>query len=255
VSRILYRLGHAAAAHPWRTIAAWLLLIGMAVAAASAFGGTPQDDWDVPGARAQRGIDQMRAHVPGGGGSTAQVLVHDTEGQRLGDLDATADRLAALPHVSFVSEPRMSTDGDTALFTVSYDVPTTDPDIMGNAGVDALEEALAPERSAGLQTELGGELPATGGEEMKGTGELAGVVVALVLLVLAFGSVVAAGLPLVIALTGLGVGSAGVTVLAGTMDVSTSAPMVATMVGLGVGIDYALLLVTRHVEFLSEGYD
>jgi RND superfamily putative drug exporter len=255
VSRILYRLGHAAAAHPWRTIAAWLLLIGMAVAAASAFGGTPQDDWDVPGARAQRGIDQMRAHVPGGGGSSAQVVVHDTEGQRLADLDATANRLAALPHVSQVSAPRMSEDGDTALFTVSYDVPTTDPDIMGNAGVDDLEEALASERAAGLQTELGGELPATGGEEMKGTGEMAGVVVALILLVLAFGSVVAAGLPLMIAVTGLAAGSAGVTVLAGTMDVSTSAPMVATMVGLGVGIDYALLLVTRHVEFLTEGYD
>ncbi len=88
---------------------------------------------------------------------------------------------------------------------------------------------------------------------MKGTGELAGVIAALVLLVIAFGSIVAAGLPLAVALMGLAVGSAGITLLAATMDVSTSAPTVATMVGLGVGIDYALLLVTRHVEFLGQG--
>jgi RND superfamily putative drug exporter len=90
---------------------------------------------------------------------------------------------------------------------------------------------------------------------MKGTGELAGVIAALALLVIAFGSVVAAGLPLAVALTGLAVGSAGITLLASTMDVSTAAPTVATMVGLGVGIDYALLLVTRHVEFLGQGFD
>jgi len=73
--------------------------------------------------------------------------------------------------------------------------------------------------------------------------------------VLAFGSVVGAGLPIGTALVGLGVGSGGLAILAGTMDVSTSAPTVATMVGLGVGIDYALLLVTRHVEYLRLGLD
>ena len=90
---------------------------------------------------------------------------------------------------------------------------------------------------------------------MKGTGELIGVIAALLILVLAFGSVVGAGLPIAVALVGLAVGSAGITLLAATMDVSTAAPTVATMVGLGVGIDYALLLVTRHVEFLAPGLD
>jgi RND superfamily putative drug exporter len=81
------------------------------------------------------------------------------------------------------------------------------------------------------------------------------VIAALLILVLAFGSVIGAGLPILVALGGLAVGSAGVTLLAATMDVSTSAPMVATMVGLGVGIDYALLLVTRTVEYLRAGHD
>ena len=90
---------------------------------------------------------------------------------------------------------------------------------------------------------------------MEGYGELIGIVAALLILVLAFGSVVGAGLPVAVALIGLGVGVGGITLLAATMDVSTAAPMVATMVGLGVGIDYALLLVTRYVEFLRAGHD
>ena len=135
---------------------------------------------------------------------------------------------------------------------MQYDVPVTDDDLMGNLA--PLEKAVAPTRD-NLQVELGGELPDTAAAPMKGQGELIGIVVALLILVLVFGSVVGAGLPVAVALLGLGVGSAGISLLAATTDVSTSAPTVATMVGLGVGIDYALLLVTRHVEFLRIGLD
>jgi RND superfamily putative drug exporter len=255
VNRILYRLGSSTAAHPWRTISAWIAAVVVAFVAAGAFGGAFHDDYNVEGARAQTGVEQLRAHVPDGGGATAQVVVHDREGDALaaGDLNALAQRLHVIDHVSYVSEPRISEDGDTALITLTYDVPTTDEDLVGASGYDRLEDAVAPLRAAGVQAELGGELPSQSESAMKGTGEIAGVIAALVILVVAFGSVVAAGLPLAVALMGLGVGSAGVTLLAGTMDVSTAAPTVATMVGLGVGIDYALLLVTRHVEFLGEG--
>jgi len=257
VNRILFRLGHGAAAHPWRTISAWVVVVVAAIGLAGSFGGTTHDDYDIPDARAQVGIEQLRAHVPHGGGATAQVVVHDPSGDALDatDLNALVQRLESIDHASHVSAPRVSDDGDTALVTVSYDVPTTDAELVGSQGYDPLESAIEPLRDTGLQAELGGELPGQTESQMSGTGELAGVVAALVLLVVAFGSVVAAGLPLAIALMGLAVGSAGITLLAGTMDVSTAAPTVATMVGLGVGIDYALLLVTRHVEFLGQGLD
>ncbi|MCW2775693.1 MAG: hypothetical protein JWN91_4019 [Nocardioides sp.] len=87
----------------------------------------------------------------------------------------------------------MSADGDTALFTVTYDVPVTDPDLVGKHGYDPLVDAIEPLRDQGLDAELGGELPGGAGSEMKGSGELAGVIAALALLVIAFGSVVAAG--------------------------------------------------------------
>ncbi|CAI9413465.1 MMPL family transporter [Nocardioides sp. T2.26MG-1] len=257
MNRILYRLGNGAAAHPWRTISAWVVVVVVALGLAGSFGGTTHDDYDIPDARAQVGIEQLRAHLPAHGGATAQVVVHDPSGDALvaTDLRALVERLHGLDHASHVTEPRLSADGDTALVTVSYDVPVTDPDLVGKSGYDPLVGAIEPLRDAGLQAELGGELPGGAESEMAGTGELAGVVAALLLLVVAFGSVVAAGLPLAIALTGLAAGSAGITLLAATMDVSTAAPTVATMVGLGVGIDYALLLVTRHVEFLGQGLD
>ncbi|HET9859733.1 MAG TPA: MMPL family transporter [Nocardioidaceae bacterium] len=254
MSGFLYRLGGSAAAHPWRTISAWVLVAAVAFALAGSFGGTPQDDYDVPGARAQAGIEMLRDHAPAAAGASAQVVVHDPTGRPLSEdlLAAMRADLSGMDHVSAVLPPRVSADSDTALVTVQYDVPVTHPDLAGETG--PLEEAVAPAVDAGLQVELGGELPGSATAEMDGRGELIGVVVALLLLVIAFGSVVGSGLPVVIALVGLGVGTAGIGLLAAAADVSTAAPTVATMVGLGVGIDYALLLVTRHVEHLRQGY-
>ena len=253
MSRFLYRLGRGAAAHPWRTICAWVLLAGVVAGLAGAFGGTPQDDYDVPGARAQVGIDQLRAHLPAAGNAGARVVVHDRDGRTV-PVDALATltgRLREMPHVVLVEPAVPSADRDTAVVALHYGVPVTHPDLMGNLA--PLDAAVAPLRASGLQVELGGDVPESAAAPMTGRGELVGVVAALLILVLAFGSVVSAGLPIATALVGLGIGSAGVTLLAAAMDVSTAAPMVATMVGLGVGIDYALLLLTRHAEYVAQG--
>ena len=255
MSRLLHRLGRSTAAHPWRTISAWLVLAAAIVGLAGTFGGTPQDNWDIPGAEAQTGIDLLREHTPAAGNATARVVVHSQDGARLGPevLGPLTERLADMDHAAAVSPPRLSADRDTAILTVEYDAPTTHHDLMGN--LEPLEEAVAPTRDDGIRVELGGDVPESAAAPMSGQGELIGIVAALLILVLAFGSVVGAGLPIAVALVGLGVGSAGITLLAATMDVSETAPMVATMVGLGVGIDYALLLVTRFAEYLGSGLD
>ncbi|HEY7717590.1 MAG TPA: MMPL family transporter, partial [Pedococcus sp.] len=229
MSRLLHRLGHGAAAHPWRTLAAWLLATAAVLGLAAAFGGTPQDDYDVPGARAQVGVEMLRDHVPGAGNAYARVVVHDQRGGTPSApvLDDLRTRLRAMPHVADVAPARLSADRDTAVVAVSYAVPVTHPDLMGH--LEPLEEATAPVRDAGLQVELGGEVPEQAAAPMKGQGELIGIVAALLVLVLGFGSVVSAGLPVAVALGGLAVGSAGVSLLAATMDVSTAAPMVAAM--------------------------
>jgi RND superfamily putative drug exporter len=245
----LHRLGLASARHPWRTIATWVLVVVAVGAAATTWGGALRDNWDVPGARAQTGLGQVRDHFPASGGSSAQVVLHDDHALDRSTVTAVTKTLQGVDHVVSVT-PRISGDGDTALLYLRYDVPTTDNAIMGKLG--PLEKATEQAKDAGYQVEFGGELPGTAGE-IKGSGELIGILVALTLLVIAFGSVLAAGLPVVTAVAGLAVGSSLVTVLAGVMDVSPTAPTIATMVGLGVGIDYALLLVTRYVDRLRAG--
>ena len=132
-----------------------------------------------------------------------------------------------------------------------YSVPVHD--FEGSEGVDALKTAVADLQQTGVQVELGGEVPENFAPP-SGTAELIGIAVALVILIFAFGSVIAAGLPLAVALVGLGIGSSLITILAAVTDVSNTAPTVASMVGIGVGIDYALLLVTRYVEGLRAGH-
>ncbi|GAA3168641.1 MMPL family transporter [Blastococcus jejuensis] len=253
MTRMLYRLGGAAAAHPWRTLAIWVVVAALATGLAGAAGGTPQDDWNVPGTASQAGTDLLREEFPAASGAVDRVVVHDPDGDAVAadEVAGLRDRLADLPHVLEVFPPRVSEDGATVLIEVRYDVPVTDAAIFGDLA--PLEDAAAPAVDAGLQVAFGGEVPDSAGLAPGGAGEVIGVVVALLLLVLTFGSVVAAGLPILVALLGLGVGSAGVLLLAAVIDVSTSAPTVATMVALGVGIDYALLLVTRHVEGLRAG--
>ncbi len=252
MNRILDRLGRFAATHPWRTFAVWLVMAVAVFGAAAAAGGQTQEDWDVPAAPAQHGVDLLREHLPQSGNTSAQVVVHDDEPLAESELTALTDRLAALDHVIGVTPPRMSADGDTALLTVQYDVPVTHRDVYGHA--EPLEEAIAPTQEAGVQVVLGGDLPSTAGGAMEGTGELIGIVVALLILLLMFRAVVAAGLPILVAVAGLAIGTAGITILCGLMSVSPTAPTVATMVGLGVGIDYALLMLSRALEYRRAGY-
>ncbi len=253
MSTLLYRLGRGAALHPWRAIGAWLAFSALVFAVAAWVGGDTRENWQLPGSESQRGLDLIREHVPAAGSAMSRVVVHSDHPIAADALDTLDANLARMPHVAAVKAPAVSADGDTALVIVTYDVQVTDPDLMENLA--PLETAIAPTKDAGYQVELNGELPETAAAPMRGTGELVGVIAALVILVVAFGSVIAAGLPVLTAIAGLAVGSAGLAILAGVMDVSNTAPTVATMVGLGVGIDYALLMVSRHVEFLRAGHD
>ena len=253
MSSLLYRLGRGAALHPWRAVGGWLAATAVVLGLAAALGAPTQDNWRVDGAESQTGFDLIRAHVPEAGYAFSRVVVHDGDPIAQETLTDLEGRLHAMPHVASVLDPVWSADRHTALLRVTYDVEVTHPDLMGN--LEPLDKAVAPTRAAGHQVELNGELPDTAAAPMRGSGEIIGLVAALLILVLAFGSIVAAGLPILTAVAGLVAGAGGLTVLAGFMEVSTTAPTVATMVGLGVGIDYALLLATRHTEYLRAGYD
>ncbi|MDP9417580.1 MAG: MMPL family transporter, partial [Actinomycetota bacterium] len=253
MSRLLYRVGWWCARHPWRTVSLWFVAVAAAVGLSVTVGGTLEDDYQIPGSSTQRATDLLTERFPEMSGTEARVVVH----ARAGRLDPESLRagvasLERLPHVSSVAPPRLSSDGRTAVIGVQYGVPVTE--FRGDEGVEALRQATAPLVRAGLQVEYGGQLPENINEP-SGLAEGVGVVSALVILLLAFGSVVAAGLPLAIAFAGLAVGVSGISFLALVTSVSPVSPTLATMVGLGVGIDYALFIVTRHREALASGSD
>ncbi|MGP4027760.1 MMPL family transporter [Actinomadura sp. 3N407] len=251
MSRLLYRLGKAAALRPWRFIVVWVVLVAAVAGLAGVAGGALHDDYTLEGTGSQEATDLLEERFPALSGADARVVVHAESGTvGRAALAEAAGELRELPHVSVVEPPRPSPDGATALMTVRYSVPVTD--LEPKPTLELLRSATRNLDAAGYQVEFGGQVPenvtAPGG-----VAEAIGVGAALVILLLAFGSVVAAGLPLVVALAGLGAGVSGITLLAAFTDVATTAPTLATMVGLGVGIDYALFILTRHREGMAAG--
>ncbi|MGC0397626.1 RND superfamily putative drug exporter [Streptomyces sp. SAI-126] len=275
LSNALLRLGASAARHPWRVIAAWLVAATLAVLAAVAFGGRTADSMTAPGLDSQRAAQLIERAGTGQEGMTAQVVVtplddgatffdHPSARTALARLQTEVKRL---PHVLGTSDPAGALDarGDTAVRggLVSADgriavvrVQYPDQSRLSAEDLDALVglgDRLRAELP--LRIEMGGNLFYAFSDPDGGASELIGLLAAAAILFLAFGSLVAAALPIGMAVFGLTVGVATMTVLAGVTDVPTFAPVLGSMVGLGVGIDYALFVLARHREYLARGLD
>jgi RND superfamily putative drug exporter len=275
LSKTLARLGSSAARHPWRVIAAWLLAALAALVAAIAFGGPTADAITAPGLDSQQAAQLLQRAGTGQQGVTAQVVVTPIDTGRT-FLDHGAPRTALarlqaelrrLPHVVGTSDPVGALDqgGDTAVRggLVSADgriavvrVQYPDQDQLSAKDLDAL--VALGDRLRGelpLRVEMGGDLFyrfSSGGD---GSRELIGILAAAAILVLAFGSLTAAALPIGMAIFGLTIGVATIRVLAGLTEVASLAPTLGTVVGLGVGIDYALFVLARHREYLARGIE
>ncbi|MGP4051761.1 MMPL family transporter [Streptomyces sp. 2A115] len=275
LSKALLRLGASAARHPWRVIAAWLIAATLAVLAATAFGGRTSDSMTAPGLDSQRAAELIERAGTGQEGMTAQVVVtpldgaatffdHDSARTALTRLRAEVKRL---PHVLGTSDPAGALDagGDTAVRggLVSADgriavirVQYPDQSRLSAEDLDALVDLGDRLRAElPLRIEMGGNLFYAFSDPDGGASELIGLLAAAAILFLAFGSLVAAALPIGMAVFGLTVGVATMTVLAGVTEVPTFAPVLGSMVGLGVGIDYALFVLARHREYLACGLD
>ncbi|MGV3760716.1 MAG: MMPL family transporter, partial [Actinomycetota bacterium] len=256
----LARLARWSAVHRRVVVVAWVVL---------AFGGLVLDralepdfrnDLSVPGADSEQAFDLLHERFPERSGDALQVVVHTGEGLDDGAVraavDNAAEEMAAVPGVAFVRSPygpgpeAISEDRTTGFITVQFEARADD---VPASSVEAVEDAAASIRDAGVQVELGGPVVET--EQGPSGSEVLGLAAALVVLLVAFGSVVAMAVPLVTAVLALGVGIATVGLLTEWVTIGTSGPVVAAMIGLGVGIDYALLIVTRHRENLSRGHD
>ena len=254
--RGLAALGEFCARRPWWVIAAWLVLLvaTVAVRQAAAFGYS--DQISLPGSRSDTGATLLAASEPHAGDPNGRVVFHVDGKTVAAHRDAvghTLDHLKKLPHVTGTSPLLTSKDGRTAYTTVSFDEQLK---TLGHGYTDTLDAATAPARADGVHVAYGGDLDqvvrAPANDRVS---ELVGIGVALLILLLGFGSVLAALMPLLTTLVSVGVGISVVGITAGVVTFATDAPTLATMIGLGVGIDYALFLTTRFRQDLMDGHD
>ncbi|TDC71239.1 MMPL family transporter [Micromonospora sp. KC606] len=257
---LLDRLGRTTAAHPWRTLALWLVGAVALITAGQTVGGGFVNDFRIPGAESQQAADLARNAFPEYGSASAEVVWHSPDR----DLRAPDQRAAitamtaairAQPGVSAVEDPLagqgvVSPDGRTAIGTVRYDRELGD---LGPEAYHRLDAAAGPARAHGVQVTFRGLVVDLAFEPKTGPAEAVGLVVALLVLLVAFGSAVAAGLPILIALAGLVAGTGLMLVAAAVTEIPSAAPIVAVMLGLGAGIDYALFVVTRFRTALADG--
>ncbi|WP_202817683.1 MMPL family transporter [Kribbella sp. ALI-6-A] len=263
MSSALYRLGRYAARRPWTVIGSWLVVAVLVIAASSAFGQKLEDSMGAPGLDSQRATDLLSNAGSDQAGLTAQVVVTPLDGTTFRDSAAARAGLsevraaaAELPKVLGASDPlaaeagagAVSPDGRIAVIRLQYPVQ----DELAPADLDNLKEFAAAADST-LRIELGGDLFFAFEEPATGLGEALGLVAAVLVLLVTFGSLIAMGLPIGLALFGLALGVSSMSLITYLIDVPSWAPVVGSMVGLGVGIDYALFLVTRHREYLAQG--
>jgi RND superfamily putative drug exporter len=253
MSAFLYRLGHWCARHPKRVVGAWVLVAIGLFAVNAGLGGETEEEFTVPGVESQAALDLLEERFPAQAGVQGRVVFHAESGRidqgaNAEGVDTALTRIAGGEDIATVGEPVVSQDGQTAFADVSYLV-----DPIAVAHFDAVDAALEPARDAGVQSEVSGDISEVA-KKIEGNDKV-GLLVAAIVLVIAFGSVVAAGVPIGTALIGIAVGMSSVGILSAFTSVPEVAPMLGMMIGLGVGIDYALFVVTRHRQHLHEGMD
>jgi putative drug exporter of the RND superfamily len=261
----LRRLGEWCARHFVIVLVAWLVALVALQTLNRSFGGDYSDNFSLPGVQSQEGLDVLKKHDPAAGGYGSQIVLHDGDKAltSLGSqVSTTVTDLQKLPHVLSAQNPLsapaskvgpLSSDAKTAYITVRFDVQ---PSTLGDGYLHGVDDAVQPLRAAGADVEYGGplgELARPAADDR--VSELIGFAVAIVVLLVGFGSVIAAGIPLLTALISVIGGLACLGLLASAFTFATVSPTLATMIGLGVGIDYALFQLTRHRQSLMDGKD
>lgn len=261
---LLHRIGRFAYRRAWVVIAAWVLALGGLVGAGIGLGGQLQESYSIPGTESQDAIDQLAAVFPQTAGASAKAVVEAPDGDSVENApyrDAIEDMESELEDVDGVASvlgpfdeyagDQVSGDARTAYIQVQFDGQVTD---VTDAQIDEVLATGEIGRDAGLEVAFGGEVfqETTFGLTIT---EAFGVIFAGVVLLITFGSLLSAGMPLLTALVGVGTAFGGISVVAAFATVSSTAPMLAVMIGLAVGIDYALFILSRHRTQLARGMD
>ncbi|HTJ67615.1 MAG TPA: MMPL family transporter [Actinospica sp.] len=256
-------LGRTAFRRRWYVVALWfgiLTAVGIAAAKAPA---APSDSFTMPGTESQQAATVISEHYQSAGstGDVAQLVFVAPSGQKVtvaeykAIIEKSVAEAAAGPEVASSVDPfqagAVSKDGSTAYATITYSVPSTD---LSDAAKTALEHAAQTGRVGGMTVEIGGSAltptPSAGGAT-----EGIGIAAAFLILLITFGSLAAAGVPLITAVVGVGASMTAITALGHALGLSETTGTLATMLGLAVGIDYAVFIISRYREERGRGVE
>ncbi|MFF2076636.1 MMPL family transporter [Kitasatospora sp. NPDC058162] len=262
MATFLYRLGRWAFARRRLVALLWVAVLAVGGVLAAKAPAAPDDGFSMPGTEAQKAFDLMNERFPGGhaDGASARLVFVAPSGQKITaapnqqTVEKTVAELAHGEQVTSAVDPfkmpgAVSKDGTTAYATVSYSAKAGE---VSKTATDALQQAAQHGRDAGLKVEIGGNA-LMAKPDAGGSSEAIGMALSAVVLVITFGSLVAAGLPLLTAVIGVGLGMSLITALGSTLGLSSTTGTLAMMLGLAVGIDYALFIVSRYRAELAEG--
>jgi RND superfamily putative drug exporter len=260
MANALYHVGRFAFRRRWLVIFVWIALLGGVGLGAQQLSGTTSEAFSIPGTESQQALDLLEERTGTSvDNGTARAVFQAGDGATVNSpaarkaVESAITEISRLPHVISASDPfetgAVSADGGTAIATVTYDVQAAE---LTQTDQDRLFEASDQASSAGLTVDYGGD--AAQEKVGQSPAEAIGIAVAALVLVITFGSLLAAGLPLVTALVGVAIGMMGVAIASGFTDISSSTGTLATMLGLAVGIDYALFIVSRYRQELAQGH-
>jgi RND superfamily putative drug exporter len=266
MATLLYRLGRFSFRRRWVVALAWLVVLTAAVIGMNALQKPYSSTLTIPGIPAIQATELLAERFPeagmptSGSTATARVVFAAPKGQTLttaankAAVEKTVAALGAAPQIATVADPyRVKTinpGGTVGYAQVAWRVPAPD---LTPAALDALDSAVATARDAGLTAEISGDVAPEEGHAP--IGEIVGLVVAAIVLMLTLGSLIAAGLPLLTAFGGVGLGVAGIGITTHFRDLSPTSSTLATMLGLAVAIDYALFILSRYRSLLATGLD
>jgi RND superfamily putative drug exporter len=262
MATLLYRIGRVAFRRAWLVIAAWILILAAVVGGGIALGGHTQESFSIPGTESQNALNRLAAVFPQASGASAQVVYEAPHGasvkdaayrtaiERMGtDLEHVKGVDSVMTPFSAYAGKAISANGGIAYTTVQFRGQSSD---VTQGTLDAVQATAAQARSAGLTVAFGGQVFENSSFGISPT-EVVGVVFAGVVLIITFGSLLAAGMPLLIAILGVGITMGAVTALSAFTTVSSASPVLALMLGLAVGIDYSLFIISRHRTQLARG--
>jgi putative drug exporter of the RND superfamily len=262
VNLLLEKIAGVAARRHWIFIIAWVVILGGLLGLKHAFGGEYSNNYTISGSNSADGLNVLNSTFPQQGGYGGQIVFHARSGTVAAQQSAvnqSVSNISKLPDVTKAVSPfassnsgTVSKDGTIAYANVSWSV---NPSSLDTSYLDSLNNAVAPATKAGLQVAYGAGAGQIGQQTQDLKSEAIGLFIALILLLIMFGTLIAAGIPLVAAIFSVLSGLALLGLLARVITFPTTAPTIATLLGLGVAVDYGLFMVARHREQLDNGME